>query len=69
MVVAVGVEGEATAADVARRIRWNTGSFDSFAAWMDRAAIGETLAHLLFLFGNERIRRYQRERGPSVATF
>jgi len=61
MVVAVGVEGEATAADVARRIRWNTGSFDSFAAWMKRAAIGETLAHLRFLVGNDRLRKYERD--------
>jgi len=61
MVEAVGVEGEATAAEVARRIRWNTGSFDSFAAWMKRAAIGETLAHLRFLVGNDRLRQYQRD--------
>ena len=61
MVAAVGVEGEATAADVARRIRWNTGSFDSFAAWMKRAAIGETLAHLRFLSGKGRLKEYERE--------
>jgi glyoxylase-like metal-dependent hydrolase (beta-lactamase superfamily II) len=61
MVEAVGTQAEATAADVARRIRWNTGSFDSFAAWMKRAAIGETLAHLRFLAGLGRLKEYERD--------
>jgi glyoxylase-like metal-dependent hydrolase (beta-lactamase superfamily II) len=61
MVEAVGIESESTASDVARRIRWNTGGFDSFSAWMKRAAIGETLAHLRFLAGQGRLKEYQRD--------
>lgn len=49
MLEAVGKNGAASAADVARRLRWTTGNYESFPPFMKRAAIGEALAHLRFL--------------------
>ena len=49
MMAAVGKEGSATATEVAQRVRWTTGSYDSFPPWMKRAAIGEALSHLVYL--------------------
>jgi glyoxylase-like metal-dependent hydrolase (beta-lactamase superfamily II) len=42
-----GMNGQPkTAYEIARHVKWVTGSFDSFTPWMKRSAIGETLAHL-----------------------
>ncbi len=48
MMEAVG-STNASAVDVARRVTWTTGSYDTFPPLMRLAAIGETLAHLEFL--------------------
>ena len=45
MLAIVG-DGHATAYEVASRVVWATGTFQSFSSWMRRAAISETLAHL-----------------------
>lgn len=42
--------GGSTAWDVAGRVKWATGSLADFEPWMQRAAVGETLAHLEYLF-------------------
>ena len=64
MVAAVGKEGAVTAMEVARRVTWTTGSYESFPAWMKRAAIGEALSHLVYLVGKGRLVR--REDGGLV---
>jgi glyoxylase-like metal-dependent hydrolase (beta-lactamase superfamily II) len=69
MLEAVGTEGSATATDVAKRIEWTTGSYDSFPTFMRRAAIGEALSHLVYLasqgelkqFDDNGVVRFQRE--------
>ena len=38
-----------TAWYVASKVKWATGSFDTFSSWMQRAALGETLSHLDYL--------------------
>lgn len=38
-----------TAYYVASKVKWATGSFDTFSSWMQRAAIGETLSHLEYM--------------------
>jgi glyoxylase-like metal-dependent hydrolase (beta-lactamase superfamily II) len=42
-------DGPRTAFEVARRVKWVTGTLDSFSPWMQRAALGETLSHLDYL--------------------
>ena len=56
MVACVG-DGPTTAFEVARKIKWVTGSLDSFSPWMQRAALGETLAHLDYLVLEQRLSR------------
>jgi glyoxylase-like metal-dependent hydrolase (beta-lactamase superfamily II) len=41
--------GAKTTLEVAKGIRWTTGSYATFSPWMQRAALGEALAHLVFL--------------------
>jgi glyoxylase-like metal-dependent hydrolase (beta-lactamase superfamily II) len=53
--------GDATASDVAKRAAWNTGSYDTFPAFMKRAAIGEAQAHLKYLVGTARLKEYARD--------
>jgi len=48
-----------TALDVARQVRWTTGSYARFTQWMQRAALGEALAHLIFLASQGRAIQYQ----------
>ena len=55
MLVAVGNEGTVSATQVAQRVKWTTGSYDSFQAWMKRAAIGEALSHLMYLVSQGRL--------------
>jgi hypothetical protein len=59
MLIAVGSEGAVTATDVARRVKWTTGSYDSFQAWMKRAAIGEALSHLTYLVHQGRLTSHE----------
>ena len=47
-----------TAYEVARHVKWVTGSFDSFSFWMQRAAIGETLSHLDYLVLEGRLSKF-----------
>ena len=42
--------GGSTAWDVAGRVKWATGMLSDFEPHMQRAAVGETLAHLEYLF-------------------
>jgi glyoxylase-like metal-dependent hydrolase (beta-lactamase superfamily II) len=50
-----------TAYEVARCVKWVTGSFDSFSSWMQRAAIGETLSHLDYLVIEGRLQKRLEE--------
>jgi glyoxylase-like metal-dependent hydrolase (beta-lactamase superfamily II) len=42
--------GGSTAYEVAGRVKWATGMLADFEPWIQRAAVGETLAHLEYLF-------------------
>ncbi|MCE7927843.1 MAG: MBL fold metallo-hydrolase [Dehalococcoidia bacterium] len=42
--------GGSTAWEVAGRVKWATGMLTDFEPWMQRAAVGETLAHLEYMF-------------------
>ena len=59
MLEAVGGEGSATATDVAKRIEWTTGSYDSFPSFMRRAAIGEALSHLVYLASEGELKQFE----------
>jgi glyoxylase-like metal-dependent hydrolase (beta-lactamase superfamily II) len=59
MLVAVGNEGAVTATDVARRVKWTTGGYESFQPWMKRAAIGEALSHLMYLVHQGRLATHE----------
>lgn len=59
MLAAVGHHESVTALEVAQRVQWTTGSYESFPPWMKRAAIGEALSHLVYLAGQGRL--VQRE--------
>ncbi len=48
-----------TAVDVAKEVRWSTGTYESFHGWMKRAAIGETLSHLVFMVGEGRLVQFE----------
>lgn len=50
-----------TAYEVASKVKWVTGTFDSFSPWMQRAAIGETIAHLDYLIVEDRLAKYMQE--------
>lgn len=54
--------GGSTAWDVAGRVKWATGSLADFEPFMQRAAVGETLAHLEFLYEEGRLGKVMRER-------
>ena len=59
MLATVGHEGSATATDVAKRIEWTTGSYDSFPPFMQRAAIGEALSHLVYLTSQGELKQFE----------
>jgi glyoxylase-like metal-dependent hydrolase (beta-lactamase superfamily II) len=61
MIEAVGREGPVTAMQVAQRVKWATGSYESFPAWMKRAAIGEALSHLVYLVRQGRLQMQEEE--------
>ena len=58
---AVGRDGAATTTDVAKRIQWSTGTYETFSTWMKRAAIGETLAHLRYLSSQAMLEEFERD--------
>ena len=47
-----------TAYEVAKGVKWATGSFDTFSSWMQRAAIGETLSHVEYLVIEGRLEKF-----------
>jgi glyoxylase-like metal-dependent hydrolase (beta-lactamase superfamily II) len=59
MFESVPSEDAVTATDVAQRIRWATGSYDSFPPFMKRAAIGEALSHLVYLASLGRLQQFE----------
>jgi glyoxylase-like metal-dependent hydrolase (beta-lactamase superfamily II) len=52
--------GGSTAWDVAGRVKWATGMLTDFEPHMQRAAVGETLAHLEYLFEQGRLGKVMR---------
>ena len=52
--------GGSTGWDVAGRVKWATGTLKDFEPHMQRAAVGETLAHLEFLFEQGRLAKVMR---------
>ncbi|MDA0815119.1 MAG: MBL fold metallo-hydrolase [Chloroflexi bacterium] len=53
---AISADGPTSARVVSQRVSWNTGPFDEFNIFIKRAALGETLSHLLYLEGEGRVR-------------
>jgi glyoxylase-like metal-dependent hydrolase (beta-lactamase superfamily II) len=60
MIEAVG-RSQRTAYEVAQKVKWVTGSFDSFSSWMQRAAMGETLAHLDYLVQEGQLHKFMQD--------
>lgn len=54
--------GGSTAWEVAGRVKWATGALADFEPFMQRAAVGETLAHLEYLFEVGRLAKIMRGR-------
>jgi glyoxylase-like metal-dependent hydrolase (beta-lactamase superfamily II) len=52
--------GGSTAWDVAGRVKWATGMLSDFEPFMQRAAVGETLAHLEYLYELGRLAKVMR---------
>ncbi|HXK33251.1 MAG TPA: MBL fold metallo-hydrolase [Dehalococcoidia bacterium] len=50
-----------TAYEVASKVKWVTGDFSSFSSWMQRAALGETIAHLDYLVLEEQLAKYMED--------
>jgi hypothetical protein len=50
-----------TAYYVASKVKWATGSFDTFSSWMQRAALGETIAHLDYLVVEDRLGKFLQD--------
>jgi glyoxylase-like metal-dependent hydrolase (beta-lactamase superfamily II) len=50
--------GPTTAYQVAAKVKWVTGPLESFSPWMQRAALGETLAHLDYLVLEGRLQKF-----------
>lgn len=57
-------KGGSTAWEVAGRVKWATGMLSEFEPFMQRAAVGETIAHLEYLF--ERGQLAKVFRGPHL---
>jgi glyoxylase-like metal-dependent hydrolase (beta-lactamase superfamily II) len=55
-------DGGATAWEVAGRVKWATGMLSDFEPFMQRAAVGETLAHLEYLFEMGQLGKVMREK-------
>ena len=56
---AIGTSGPVSTRTISQTVRWNTGPFDDFNIFMKRSALGETLAHLRLLEGEERVRHME----------
>jgi hypothetical protein len=54
--------GGSTAWEVAGRVKWATGMLTDFEPFMQRAAVGETIAHLEYLFEEGRLSKVMRDR-------
>lgn len=54
--------GGSTAWEVAGRVKWATGMLTEFEPHMQRAAVGETLAHLEYLFELGRVAKVMRDK-------
>ena len=52
--------GGSTAWDVAGRVKWATGMLADFEPHMQRAAVGETIAHLEYLYEQGRLAKVMR---------
>ncbi len=52
--------GGSTAWEVAGRVKWATGMLTDFEPWMQRAAVGETLAHLEYMFEQGQLSKVMR---------
>ncbi|HJP41436.1 MAG TPA: MBL fold metallo-hydrolase [Dehalococcoidia bacterium] len=53
--------GGSTAWEVAGRVKWATGMLTDFEPFMQRAAVGETLAHLEFIFEKGQLAKVMRD--------
>jgi glyoxylase-like metal-dependent hydrolase (beta-lactamase superfamily II) len=53
--------GGSTAWEVAGRVKWATGMLADFEPFMQRAAVGETMSHLEFLWEQGKLARVMRE--------
>lgn len=53
--------GGSTAWDVAGRVKWATGMLTDFEPHMQRAAVGETIAHLEYLYEEGQLAKVQRD--------
>jgi glyoxylase-like metal-dependent hydrolase (beta-lactamase superfamily II) len=53
-------KGGSTAWEVAGRVVWATGKMADFEPWVQRSAVGETLAHLEYLFEVGRLAKVMR---------
>jgi len=60
MIAAIG-RSQRTAYEVAAKVKWATGDFSTFSSWMQRAAIGETIAHLDYLVTEGALARFMQE--------
>jgi glyoxylase-like metal-dependent hydrolase (beta-lactamase superfamily II) len=56
--------GGSTAWEVAGRVKWATGMLADFEPFMQRAAVGETLAHLEYMFEQGQLSKVMR--GPGL---
>lgn len=54
-------KGGSTAWEVAARVKWATGMLADFEPFMQRSAVGETIAHLEFLFESGRLAKVYRD--------
>jgi len=60
MMAAIG-RSQRTAYEVAAKVQWATGSFDTFSSWMQRAALGETIAHLDYLVLEGQLAKFMQD--------
>ena len=61
MLEALGTKASGLPSTSRMTIRWATGRYDSFPPFMKRAAIGETLSHLIFLEHEGRVSSQERD--------
>jgi glyoxylase-like metal-dependent hydrolase (beta-lactamase superfamily II) len=52
--------GGSTAWEIAGRVQWATGKLDEFEPHMQRSAVGETIAHMEYLFETGRVAKVMR---------